>query len=494
MTATAERPAALTRGRIASALGWSALSTIALRLSSLGLGIVLARLLAPEAFGVYALALTVQSVLMALADFGLSTDLIRSTEPERRAPTVAVLGLVLGGSLGAVMAVASPAIAQATGSPETAGVMAVLAVTLPLAGAGVVPYAFLQRRFAQRPLFAIAAVDFAVSTAITLALLAAGTGVIALAVARIVAQCTTLVLLFVAARVRPRLGWDRAVAPSALRFGLPVALANLISWGVLGTDKMVIAGLVDPVALGYYVLAFNISTWPMTAVGQVVRSVALPAFSRAHESGRPLPLAAATGLTWALAAPLGALLAALAGPLVGVVYGEPWSPAAGALAVLGFVGALRVVYDLFSSAALAVGGSGRVAVVQGVWLAVLTLALVPAVLTAGFVGAAWAQIVVAAVVVGPVFFWLLRSIGADLRSVALSLLPPALAAAAAAGAAAAVPLVLRTAGVDADWLALIVGGAVGALLYLLLLRTWLLRRVRDLTGASPAPSDRRIPS
>lgn len=494
MTTVRERPGTRRPGRVVSALGWSALSTIALRLGSLVLGVVLARLLAPEAFGVYALALTVQSVLMALADFGLSTDLIRAPDPDRRAPTVAVLGLVIGGSLGAAMALASPAIARATGAPETAGVMAVLAVTLPLAGAGVVPYAALQRRLAQRPLFAIAAVDFAVSTAITLSLLAAGTGVIALAVGRVVAQCTTLVLLFVAARERPRWGWDRSIAPSALRFGLPVAIANLISWGVLGTDKVVIAGLVDPVALGYYVLAFNISTWPMTAVGQVVRSVALPAFSRAHEEGRPLPLAAATALTWALAAPLGAVLAALSGPLVAAVYGERWAPAAGALALLGFVGALRAVYDLFSSAALAVGGSGRVAVVQGVWLASLTVALVPAVLVAGFVGAAWAQIGVAALVVGPVFAWLLRTIGADLRSVGGALLPPVLGAGAAAGAAALVPLALDAAGIHADWLHLVTGGVAGGALYLLLLRSWLLRRVRDLSGTAATPSDRRNPS
>ena len=488
MTAVQSPPVSAGRSRIASALGWSALSTIALRLGSLGLGIVLARVLAPEAFGVYALALTVQSVLMALSDFGLSTDLIRTSEPERRAPTTAVLGLVLGGTLGAAMAASAPMIAAATGSPETAGVLAVLAITLPLAGAGVVPYAALQRRFAQRPLFLIAAVDFAVSTAITLALLAAGTGVVALAIARVAAQTCTMVLLFVAARERPRLGWDREVAPSALRFGLPVAIANLISWGVLGTDKVVIAGLIDPVALGYYVLAFNISTWPMTAVGQVVRSVALPAFSRAHEDGRPLPVAAATGLTWALAAPLGALLAALAAPLVHVVYGERWAPAAAALGLLGVVGALRVVADLFSSAALAKGGSGRVAIVQGVWFAALTLALVPAVLGGGFVGAAWAQVAVAALVVGPVFAWLLRSIDVDLRAVGRSLLPPALAAAAAAGAALLVPLGLAAAGLDADWLALLLGGATGGLLYLLLLRTWLLRRVRELT------SDRRNPS
>ncbi len=62
-------------------------------MGGLVVGIVLARLLAPEQFGVYAVALTVQSILITVADLGLSADLIRSDEPERIAPTVATLGL-----------------------------------------------------------------------------------------------------------------------------------------------------------------------------------------------------------------------------------------------------------------------------------------------------------------------------------------------------------------------------------------------------------------
>ena len=58
---------------------------------------ILARLLAPDDFGVYAIALTVQSVLLTLADLGMSVDLIRLYDPERRAPTIATVSWVGGG-------------------------------------------------------------------------------------------------------------------------------------------------------------------------------------------------------------------------------------------------------------------------------------------------------------------------------------------------------------------------------------------------------------
>ena len=65
-------------GAVRRGLVWSSINSALLRLGSLLLGIVLARLLAPDEFGIYAIALTVQSVLITLADLGMSVDLVRS--------------------------------------------------------------------------------------------------------------------------------------------------------------------------------------------------------------------------------------------------------------------------------------------------------------------------------------------------------------------------------------------------------------------------------
>src|SRR3546814_16199248 len=92
MTATIGLGARATRGAL-----WSGVNTIVLRLGGLVVGIVLARLLTPEQFGVYAVALTVQAILMTVADLGLSADIIRTADPDRIAPTVPPLGLVRGG-------------------------------------------------------------------------------------------------------------------------------------------------------------------------------------------------------------------------------------------------------------------------------------------------------------------------------------------------------------------------------------------------------------
>lgn len=473
-------------GQVRRGLAWSTVSTVILRAGTFAVGIVLARILTPEAFGTYAVALTVQAILMTVADFGLSSDLIRSTEPERKAPTVAVLGLVTGGVLTAIMVLTAPLVASALGSPQAAPVIAVLAVTLVLAGAGVVPFAMLQRRFDQRRIFVIAVVDFAVSTAVTLVLLVLGTGVMALAVGRLAAHSVTLVLQFAFAKVRPRWHVDRELVRPILGFGVPVAAANLLSWGLLNIDNVVIVRLLGPVALGFYVLAFNISSWPMSAIGQVVRSVALPAFSRAdaqHDTGT---LSRAVALAWTVALPAGALLAVLSAPLITFVYGEKWSPSAAVLAALGLFGALRVVFDLCAAYLLARGASGAVLRVQVVWFLTLIPATIAGARWFGVAGAGWAHLVVALAIVLPAYLWAARRAGAGLRAIGTAVVPPT---AAAVPAALLAWLVERE--VDQPVLALLLGAVAAACVYLGLLHRWLPTQVRLAQGA-PAGPDRPI--
>lgn len=454
-------------------LAWSAASNLVLRFGSLALGIALARLLTPEQFGVYAVALTVQAVLMTFADLGLSAGLIVSDDPDREAPTVATLGVLAGVVAGlGMLAVAGP-LAAALGSPDSATAIRVLAFTLLLAGAGVVPYAYLQRRFAQRALFAIALVDFCVSTVVTLALVSAGWGAVSIAVGRVVAQSVALVLQFVLAGVRPRAGIEGDLVRPVLRFGLPVAATTLLSWVALNLDNVVVAKISGPVELGFYVLAFNVAMWPMTAIGQVIRSVSLPAFARDRGRKDDATVVRAVSLVGALALPSGACLAVLAVPVIHVVYGDTWAPSGPVLAALGVFGTLRVLFDLFAAYLLAHGRSGMVLWIQIGWCVASAPALVVATRMSGATGAGWAQVGVGLLVVLPAYVVALQGEGLAPRRLGTALWRPTLAC---VPAAAAGWWVVSHVG---DPLASLGGGFLaGSLIYGVLVGPWLWRLVK----------------
>ncbi len=472
---TTSVPEAGLEQRVRRGLAWSTLSNLVLRLGSVVVGVFLARLLDPTQFGVFAVALTVQGVLMTLADLGLSADLIRSGDFERKAPTVATLGLVVGLGLSLIMVTTAGQMADLLGSPRSDGVIAVLGVTVLLSGVGVVPYASLNREFQQRKLFLISACDFLIGTCVTVAMILAGAGVISIAVGRVVAASIALILQFRLAGVRPRYGFDRSVSAGALRFGIPVALANLLSWALLSIDTVIISRYLGPTTLGFYVIAFNVSSWPMSTLGQIVRSVALPWFARVAPSGtgRDPTLGSAMAIAWAVAVPAGCLLSLLATEVLSVVYGDRWTPAAPALVALGIFGAVRVAFDLVASFLLARGAARTTLGVQVLWFA----ALVPAVLwgtrVGGIAGAAWAHVAVALLCITPAYLLALGRAGVDLRLVGAALWPPV---AAMAPAIVAAHFAMEMFG--GSFTSLMAGGVVGVLVYAALMGRWIDNRVR----------------
>lgn len=460
-------------GGIRRGLAWSAVSSMVLRLGTFSVGIFLARMFTPEQFGLFAVVLTVQTVMMSLADFGLSSDLIRSANHRAKAPTVATMSLVISAALTALLAGGSDWLAGVLGASEAGPVLAVMSLTLLIAGIGVVPYATLQRNFLQKQVFVIAVVDFVVGTVLLVVLVMGGWGIMALAASRVVAQLVAVVLQFVLSGERPRYGFDRTLVKGVWMFGLPVAGANLLSWALLGADKVLVSSLAGATILGFYFLAFNISNWPMSVLGQVVRSVSLPAFARVSSGARDRSLAIAFAPVWSGAVLIGLMLAMLAAPVIDLVYGGRWLAAAPLLTVLACFGVLRTALDLATSYLLARGESRRVLLLQVAWMITLIPLLVSGILWSGGLGAAAAHLVSSLVLLA-LYARSLSHVGADVSAVAAVFWPPL---------AAAVPAATVT------WLAtqigtrpiidLLAGGAVGTAVYVALLWRWFRRRLSE---------------
>ena len=108
--------------------------------------IVMARLIAPEQFGVFAVALTVWMVLSSLAEFGLGADLIRAQDIARRIPTVATMGVLISTALAIVMMLSAAPLAAAFDSPESTGVIRLMSLSLIIVGLSIVPAAILKKR------------------------------------------------------------------------------------------------------------------------------------------------------------------------------------------------------------------------------------------------------------------------------------------------------------------------------------------------------------
>ena len=456
-------------GKVRSGTKWSILNTAVLRIGNFAAGVLLARtVFGPAAFGLYAVSQVILSVLLSANELGVSLAVVRWEGNVRDfARTVFTLSVASSVAFYGALFVTAPHLARLLGSPHATTMIRVISVSVVIDGLACVPLALLTRTFAQRQMMLTQALTFVVSTGVTFWLAFSGYGPISFAWGSLAGVTVGLIAATILAPFVVLPGWNAKQARELLRFGLPLAGASFLVLAIFNVDSAIVGGLLGPVALGLYQLAFNVSSWPSRSISEIFRRVSFAGFSRV--AGSPELLAdtfvRAFGLVMAATVPASVLLATLAEPLVRYVYGPRWVGAAQVLSWLAVLGLLRVGYDLVYDCLAAAGRRPSLLAVQGWWLVALIPVLIVGAHARGIVGVGIGHVLVAGPLVGPAFLWALSRCGIKVRSIlsvclrptlggilmtavcelALRLLGPGLvgfAVAVVAGLAAYVPVVL----------------------------------------------------
>jgi PST family polysaccharide transporter len=445
---------------------WNIGSTILLRLASIFTTAIIARILNPRDFGVFAVALTAYGIVSAVGELGVAACLVRADlDLDSLAPTMATVSLTTSAVLAFAMAAFARPIAAALGSAAAAGPVRVMSLAVLLVGVFAVPGAQLVRDFKQDKLFIANVVGFVPSTVLVLLLAKSGQGAMAFAWSRVVGQAFTGLVFILSVPKIYRPGFTRGALSFLVKFGLPLAGANFVNYILLNVDYALVGHLMGAVALGIYVLAFNVASWPSTLLSSMINNVSMPAFSRVQHDADLLrnTIASALRSLSLVVMPMCALIMALAAPLVLTLYGVKWAASAEVLSVLALYSAVSVICLLFANILAGLGRTTFLLVVQLVWLGALVPAMVLGVHQDGIVGAAYAHIAVIGPVVLPSYLLVLRRVtGVRFSALVKAVLPAFLAASGAALAARACASLLSL-----PLAQLVAGLAVGGLVYLI---------------------------
>ena len=441
------------------------MSTLILRLANIGITAIVARILAPRDFGVFAVALTAYAIVSAVGQLGVASCLMRADlDIDTIAPTLVTVSIVTNAALACGMAVFAQTIAGALGSVAGAEAVRIMAIALLLEGIFAVPFGQLTRDFMQDKLFWANAISFVPATIVLLLLAKSGDGALAFAWSRVVTQFILgcVMVVFLPRIYRPDIGRD--ALSLLVKFGIPLAGANLVNYVLLNVDYVFVGHLIGAVALGAYVLAFTVASWPAGLLGSVINTVSMPAFSRVKHDPELLKSAMGSALRAValVVMPMSGLMIALARPLVLTLYGTKWAAAAEVLSILALYGGISIVCVLFANMLTSLGKAKFILILQLIWLGALIPAMAFGVHRNGIVGAAFAHIAVIGPLVLPSYVLALRrATGVHLITLVKAVLPPLLAATAAAFAARAVASQF-----DRPLAALVAGLAAGGLVYM----------------------------
>lgn len=479
MTSTAARPGA------SSAFGWSVLNTALSRVGTLGIGIVLARILGPESFGTFAVALVALMAVLSFNELGVSLAIVRwPGDPAKIVPTVNTISVAGSTIFCAGAFFAAPMFTAAAGDPAATDVIRVLILSVFINGVVASPAALLQRNFQEKKRMGIDQANVWVGAILSLVLALTGMGAMALALGRVTGSLVSAAMFLKASPLPYRFGLDRTLVGPLLRFGLPLAGTSIIFFIIGYADQLSAGMILGTTALGLYVLAFNLSSLPISLLAQPLRRVAPATFSslQADRDGMNTVLKTIVSLLACAIFPIMLFLAASATPIIELVYGTAWLPTAAVLSWLVVASLCKVFCDLAYDYLVVLGKSGTVFAIQACSVLVLIPALIAGALWFGLPGLAAAQVLVTCVVVLPSYLWQLTRTGVRLRGTVAGVWLP-LAVGLAMGALA---LLVSTAQ-PASILAVAATGlaTVGVTLGLLYLRRDAIRLMQTI-GHTPA--------
>ncbi|WP_235861635.1 oligosaccharide flippase family protein [Tersicoccus phoenicis] len=396
-------------------------NTLVSKLGTIGIGIVLARMLGPSQFGTYAIAFIALIAILSFNELGISLAIVRwPGDPREIASTVTTISLASSALIFAGALAAAQWFADAMGDASAAPVVRVMAGCVVINGAVATPAALLQRDFLQGTRMVIDQVNVWLGAVVSVVLVVLGTGAMSLAIGRVVASVAAAVLFLRYSPLPTRLGFNRGKVGPLLRFGLPLAGSSILVFAVGYVDQIVAGRMLGSVVLGLYVLATNLANWPANIFSQPLRSVAPPVFARLQHDPSQMREAMLTllAVVTAVVMPVVTVMAGTAVPLVTFVYGSEWLPAAEAVVWLATFTAVKVLFELVYDYLVVVGRSGLILNVQILWFAALLAALIAGATVAGLRGVAAAPLVVAVLAILPVYLVILRRHGFSLRALA----------------------------------------------------------------------------
>jgi O-antigen/teichoic acid export membrane protein len=334
------------REKAAKGILWSVIQKWGREGISFVILIALSRLLAPEAFGLVALAFIYIDFVEIFLDQGLSAAIVQRVDLEREhLDTAFWINVLIGILLTASTIAAAGSVAAFFEEPRLASVLRWLSIDFILTALSSTQMSILQRNLAFKSLAARSTTAKAAGGVAGVSLAFAGFGVWSLVGQKVVAGLAGIVVLWWSSDWRPGLNVSRKHYKELFTFGVSVAGNNILKAFVRHSDDFLIGYFLGPTLLGYYTIGYRLLLVMIRLVTGIINAVAFPTFSRLQHKPERMRRAfyKVTQYTSLLAFPIFIGLATLAPELVPAVFGGKWAPSIPVMQVLALIGILQSV-------------------------------------------------------------------------------------------------------------------------------------------------------
>ena len=312
-------------------LGWSALDNAARYGMQFAVGIVLARLLSPDDYGLLGLVGIVTVICTALVNGGFTTALIRKKDAtDDDYNTVFICNLAMSVLLYGVTFLCAPLIAGFFEREELIPLVRVSSLGLIIGALGMVQQTRLTKRIDFKTQTKITIAATAVSGIVGIGMALTGFGVWALVAQQLMSQIISTVLLYIYNRWVPRLCFCKESFHDLFGFGWKMMVSVLLDAVWKELTQVVVGKFYSPATLGQYTRAKHYAKLFSSNLTTVVERVTYPVLSSIQDDKQRMVSAYRRIIRTSMFITAVALfsLGAVSEPLIYCMIGPKWHEAA----------------------------------------------------------------------------------------------------------------------------------------------------------------------
>lgn len=302
-------------------------------------GLVLARLLSPEEYGLIAIITIFISVFNSIVDSGFSNALIRKQDAtEADYNTVFYTNLAISTVLSTALFFGAPLIADFFSRPQLTSLTKAMSSVVIINAFAIVQNIRLTKNIDFKTKTKVSLIASLTSGVIGIAMAFGGFGVWSLVAQQISKQLLNSVFLWFFIRWMPKLLFSRKSFKEMFDFGWKLLVSGLINTIWTEIYQVIIGKFYQPQTLGQYTRAQQFSSIFSSNLTSIIQRVSYPVLSQLQDDKERLKSGykRIIKITMLVSFVLMLGLAAIAKPMILVLIGDKWLPAVPFLQILCF--------------------------------------------------------------------------------------------------------------------------------------------------------------
>lgn len=356
--------------KLIAATKWSSLSEIIAKLLTPITSMILARILAPEIFGIVASINVVISFCDLFTDAGFQKYIIQHETQsdvtiESYANVAFWTNLVISFTLWGLISLVAEPVATIVGCQGKSMAIIVACANLPLTSFSSIQMALLKREMNFKPLFYSRIITIFVPVCVTVPLAIMTRSYWAMIAGTIATNLITVLTMLVLLKWRPKFQFRFYLLKRMFDFSIWSLLESVLVWMINWGDVFIVSGILSSYYLGLYKTSMNLINQVFATVSAATVPVLLSALSRLQNDDEKFRnvyyrFSFYSGL---LLIPMGVGLFVFRDTVCVIGLGEEWLEASTLMGTWGLVSAVAILLNSYNGNVLIAKGRPKLSVV-----------------------------------------------------------------------------------------------------------------------------------